>query len=32
MQKINNGNVAVSGIPMNNNTTVVTALKVGFKF
>ena len=32
MQKINNGDVAVTYIPMSGNTTVVTALKIGFKF
>ena len=35
MQKINNGNVAKTSavaFDMSNNTTLVTALKVGFKF
>ena len=32
MQKVNNGDVNIALIPMASNTTLVTALKVGYKF
>jgi len=32
MQKINNGDVNIAGIAMAGNTTLVTAVKIGYKF
>jgi long-subunit fatty acid transport protein len=32
VQKINNGDISIAGIEMANNTTLVTAVKIGYKF
>jgi len=32
MQKVNNGNATATGVNLTGNTSVVTAIKVGYKF